>query len=286
MNTPPRISLYASAARPQYWMKLYESIKLNKCKFEIVFVGPNAPSESMPDEFRFIKSNTKPVQCAEIAAIESKGEFLLHCVDDLTFREERALDEMLSIYDQREDDSRELVLSPKLMRNRKPFDDNNYKLYPEIRDCPIVPISIFIRRALFLELGGYDINFIASMADTDLTYRAVSEKNASIQLADLYVEENKDDSAGGTLFSDYKNNDLALLKELWFKEKIFLNNRSLPFEGFKSDGILKNTQGTQGRWKVTNDYVAKFITSEFFYSTKNIYLQIKRLLKVMLSKLR
>ena len=199
MNSTPKISLYASAARPQHWLKLYESIKFNKCAFEIVFVGPNEPEEKMPDVFRFIKSNTKPVQCAHIAALHSNGEFLFHCVDDLTFKNERALDSMLSFYDDKKDSSKELILSPRLMRNGKPYEDNNYKLYPENEGCPVIPISIFIKRSLFIELGGYDLNFIASMADTDLSYRAKSIKSASIELVDLYVEESKEDSLGGNV---------------------------------------------------------------------------------------
>lgn len=275
MSLTPKISLYASAARPQNWLKLYESIKSNECKFEIVFVGPNEPKKKLPDVFRFIKSNTKPVQCAHIAAMHSKGDFLLHCVDDLVFKDDQALDKMLSLYEDNKGASKELILSPKLMRDGKPYDEDNYKLYPENEDCPVIPISLFIKKALFVELEGYDLNFIASMADTDLSYRAKATKGATIELADLFVEESKDESLGGTLFSDYSDNDLTLLRNLWFKDGLFLNNRSQTFEGFSSEGIIINTQGNPGRWKVTNNLMARFVTSELFYRLKNIFKRLR-----------
>ena len=95
MNRKPIISLYASGARPENWMRLYDSVKYNSCEFEIVFVGPNIPKIQLPKQFNYIQSFTKPVQCAEIAARNAKGEYLLHCVDDLTFKDKNALDKIL-----------------------------------------------------------------------------------------------------------------------------------------------------------------------------------------------
>ena len=173
----PIVSLYASAARPENWKKLYDSVKYNKCEFEIVFVGPNAPKDPLPSEFKFIQSYTKPVQCAEIAARNTKGVFLLHCVDDLEFKDKNALDVMIAEYDRI---SGEAILSPKLMRDGNPFPEDNYKLFPMSENCPPIPISLFMKRSVFESLGGYDVNFIASFADTDIAFRALSQRKARI----------------------------------------------------------------------------------------------------------
>jgi len=253
----PVISLYASAARPENWPRLYDSIKHNSCEFEIVFVGPNAPAIQLPKQFNYIKSYTKPVQCAEIAAINAKGKYLLHCVDDLVFKDKKALDKILEYYERNINDVSELILSPRLMRDGEPYLESNYKLYPELERCPYVPISIFIKKSLYYDLGGYDIKFIASMADTDLAYRGVTEAGATIEFVEVFVEESKTDSDGSTLFEDYRHNDLTLLKNLWFKDKRFLCKRSRNFFGFSKSNILTITQGRKGRWWYIGAYLDK-----------------------------
>jgi hypothetical protein len=268
MSTKPIVSLYASAARPENWMKLYDSIKFNICTFEIIFVGPNPPKFQLPKEFTFIKSFTKPVQCAEIAARSAKGEFLLHCVDDLTFKDKNALDKLLEFYNNNIHSYNELILSPKLMRNGEKYKDSNYKLYPETENCPYVPISIFIKKTLYSSLGGYDLNFIASFADTDIAYRGISEKKAKIKFVETFVEENKNDAKGGTLFEDYRDNDLVLLQKLWFSNRTFLLNRALKCDPFLKFNILTKTQGKKGRWGYTNKYLEQIFTNQSFYLLK------------------
>lgn len=53
--------------------------------FEIVFAGPNPPEEQMPDNFRYIQTNVKPAQCAEIAARYAVGEYLITAADDYSY---------------------------------------------------------------------------------------------------------------------------------------------------------------------------------------------------------
>jgi len=279
MSIKPIVSLYASAARPENWMKLYDSIKFNICTFEIIFVGPNSPKFQLPQEFTFIKSFTKPVQCAEIAARSAKGDFLLHCVDDLTFKDVNALDKLLDFYTKNINSNNELILSPKLMRNGKKFKDSNYKLYPEIENCPYVPISIFIKKTLYSSLGGYDLNFIATFADTDLAYRGISEKKAKIKFVETFVEENKNDAKGSTLFEDYMDSDLVLLQKLWFSNKKFLFNRTLRLDPFSKLNILTKTQGKKGRWGYANKYIEKIFTNQVFILIKIVIKRLNTLLK-------
>jgi hypothetical protein len=270
MNRKPVISLYASAARPENWLNLYDSIKHNSCEFEIVFVGPNSPKIQLPKQFKFIKSFTKPVQCAEIAARNAEGEFLLHCVDDLTFKDKNALDKMLEFYNNNIHTNNELILSPKLMRDGKKYNDSNYKLYPELDKCPYVPISIFIKKSLYFSLGGYDLNFIASFADTDLAYRGITEMKAQIEFVETFVNENKNDAKRSTLFEDYMHNDLVLLKNLWFSDEGFLSKRAMQHDAFSEVNILGITQGKKGRWGYTNKYIEKIFSNRFYYLLKAI----------------
>jgi hypothetical protein len=81
----PYISLFASAARPKFWMRLYNSLLKNKIPFEICFVGPNAPDFTLPDNFHFQKSNCKPSQCYEAARLMCQGEIVGWTADDANY---------------------------------------------------------------------------------------------------------------------------------------------------------------------------------------------------------
>ena len=61
----PDISIIGTAARPENWLSLYRSLGSDDVSFEIVFVGPNEPDYELPSNFRFIKSNVKPMQCEQ-----------------------------------------------------------------------------------------------------------------------------------------------------------------------------------------------------------------------------
>ena len=94
----PKISLIASASRPENWSGLYESIGDNETSFELVFVGPNAPKEVLPDNFIYIKSNVKPAQCWEIAARHATGNLLMYVADDIVFITDHPIDKVYQLY--------------------------------------------------------------------------------------------------------------------------------------------------------------------------------------------
>ena len=166
------------------------------------------------------------------------------------------------------------------MRDGKKYNESNYKLYPNLDGCPYVPISIFIKKSVYLSLGGYDVNFISSMADTDLAYRGITEMNAKIEFVETFVEENnKNDAYGRTLFEDYKHNDLVLLKNLWFTDEGFLYKRALKHEAFSGINIHSVTQGKKGRWGYTNKYIEKIFTLRSYYVLKHLTKKVHQLLK-------
>ena len=93
----PIISLIASAIRVHLWPELYTMLcNKNNVKFEIIFVGPldveywqelcaTFPAYSSMENFHFIHSDAKPVQCVEIACRNAIGEFVMLIADDLLF---------------------------------------------------------------------------------------------------------------------------------------------------------------------------------------------------------
>ena len=101
--------------------------------------------------------------------IPHRKPFLL--IDKLT--DIKLLDEYKQNYQ-----NKEVILSTKLKRNGIKYDDNNYFLYKNDQNS-FIPISLFIKKSFFLELGGFDKSFITCMADADLIYRAVSSNKAA-----------------------------------------------------------------------------------------------------------
>jgi hypothetical protein len=94
MLRTPDISLFGSAHRPQNWRDLYRSIADTRVSCEVIFVGPNPPDFKLPDTFRFIKSLTKPTQCFEIAARNTKGDLIMNVADDTEFRTNQPFDRL------------------------------------------------------------------------------------------------------------------------------------------------------------------------------------------------
>jgi hypothetical protein len=265
--TTPKISLIASAARPENWMGLYESIGENDVEFEIVFVGPNAPKEILPDNFIYIKSNVKPAQCWEIAARHARGELIMYICDDMLFTSERPLDEVCRVYDVADDENAIVSLNFDLPDGWNRFISRDY-------DSPMVPSCGTISARLWNEIGGLDKNFIALGWDHDLIFRVLN-RGGKVHLSDAYIGEEielpgKPRSRGSTLLRDSKSTDIARVYDLWVTDGKVHFNRTQPFEPFSDTDILTNSQHPQGRWKHQSDLYNKIITGRTFYALKSL----------------
>jgi hypothetical protein len=75
------VSIFCSGNRPELWHNIYNSLKSNKVPYRVIMVGDIIP-ESLPPNFKFIYSKTKPAQCAEIALRACTGEFVSMIQDD------------------------------------------------------------------------------------------------------------------------------------------------------------------------------------------------------------
>ncbi len=81
----PLFSFIAPAIRDYMYEDYYKNVYSRDIPFEIVFVGHKPPLKKMPDNFRYIETDVKPSQCYEIAARQSKGEFLILTGDDCRY---------------------------------------------------------------------------------------------------------------------------------------------------------------------------------------------------------
>ena len=85
MENNVKLSICASAIRPQNWLRVYDSLKSYGDNFEIVFVGNVRPAYDLPKNFTYIYSTVKPAQCYEIAFRNAKGELLMWTADDALY---------------------------------------------------------------------------------------------------------------------------------------------------------------------------------------------------------
>jgi hypothetical protein len=242
----PIISLFATAYRPQYWERLYESIKNNSIPFEIVFVGPNKPNYILPDNFYYIKSDVKPTQCLEIAARNTTGELIIHIADDLEFINSNPLEKLYISYNLQNSDK--LMLSCKYMLKGEDVSGIAHHFFYGDTSSPLMPVGTILTKKLYTELGGMDKNFIAIHGELDIAMRLYA-MGGKVILSDVYINEQRDRNYKGGLCDEYQKIDMKLLRDLWVVDGKAQFNRSKPFEPFTDYKILTESQGSKGRWK-------------------------------------
>lgn len=246
MLIKPDISIYATAHRPENWMDLYRSIGDNDVSFEIVFVGPNDPDFELPDNFKFIKSCTKPAQCVEIAVRHTSADLIMNIADDIEFKTERPLDSLYNTYKSYNNDK--LIVSCRYMLNGEIQSEDCHRFFAGDKSSPIMPLGTLMSKKLYFDIGGTDKNFIAVMWDLDIAMR-VYALGGDVILSDVFLDEDKDKSAGSVLCSEFWRHDRGLLESLWTKNGKIHFCRTKPVEPFSDLNIIEKSQGKRGRWR-------------------------------------
>ena len=126
-NKKPTVSVVSTAYRTKNWMNVYNSLNGNKTvDVDFIFVGPNTPNFSLPQNFRFIKSNVKPVQCLEIAYRNSTSDYTINIADDVVFKEPFPLDKLYKKYKSYKTDK--IIVSPMYQMNDELIDTKDLVL--------------------------------------------------------------------------------------------------------------------------------------------------------------
>ena len=238
----PDVSLYGSAAKVDLWMRLYESIGKSKVTFEVVFAGPNEPTFTLPDNFKFIKTNVKPTQCLEIAVRQTTADLIMQVADDCVFTEEHPLERLYETYVSY--NNPKLILSCRYVCNGKDLSATCHRFFTKDQTSPLVPLSGLMSRQLYMDIGGIDRNFIAIMFDLDITMR-VYALGGTVVLSDVHLNESHNRRGLCHQFWGY---DRPLLESLWSVDGKCHFNRTKPVELFSDERILEESQGPKGRW--------------------------------------
>lgn len=254
----PMISIIASAIRPENWPGLYENIGENDIEYELVFVGPNEPTFSLPDNFKYIKSNVKPAQCVEIAARHASGTHLLWTADDHLFTDTRSLDKLWELYSSFDHDN--IIVSTAL---DAPEGWNRFGQYGG--ESPKLALCGLMSMRLWRDIGGVDRRFIAVNWDHDVCMRVI-EQGGEIVLSDVFMDvdivlPDRPDSRGTLLYDEVRSYDSALLKSLWSSENNKDFSRTSPLEPLSNEKILERSQQPQGRWRHRSSLINNLTTA-------------------------
>ena len=243
----------ASAIRTHCWLELYESLCVNDVPFEIIFVGSNEPAFTLPDNFKFILSQTKPAQCMEIARRNATADLIMHTADDCIFRlrkedgslsTDHTLDNLYTTY--KSIGNEKLILSCVYMQNE---EDRRHEqtFFCEKPGPPLIPMAGLMSKKLYYNIGGIDRRFVTCFYDIDIAMR-VYAIGGTVALSDVYLSEDKSKNKETNLCAEFGGPDRGLLEYLWSVDKKVHFNRSKRFEPFSDYRIIEETQGPRGKW--------------------------------------
>jgi len=238
-----KVSVFASAVRTQLWEKFYNDIKAtNKTEFEVVFVGPYAPSFTLPDNFRFIQTNVKPAQCFEIAARNSVGDVLLQTADDIVYTP-HAIDLMYEAY---MSDPGHIMSTCKYYSDEADFSAYQNLLGNPSDTFPILPVCGMYSREMYHKLGGADRRFRAMQWELDMYMRmwAAGMKTVFVDGRAIEVYSvGQQTPSGLRLGNVYWEADRKTILGLYTINGVLGTTRNDKVESFSDENILTISQG-------------------------------------------
>jgi len=273
MNNPV-ISIYMPAVRPHLWMGIYESLEKSNIPFEIIAVGHVPPEYKLPNNFHFIKTRVKPVQCAEIGFRACKGEYCIYSHDDVFFGV-YTLDLLLEKWQAINNEL--VVVSCMPYQYGEKLETKRYRFWDGIEESPHVPIAGLYKTSTMRKIGPRDRNFMVSYADLDIAMRLYemggynvfcegTEANENLGLNGLNTQYRLIDTGLALdwpwieaywVMSQPEYNSLSLEErnklEIYFintsrAHGIALKRRRYPVEPFTDVDLLKRSQGPKGVW--------------------------------------
>ena len=215
------IAVICSSNKPQYWQYLYYTLSQNKTPFNLTIVGPYSPSYSLPPNFKFIKSNVKPAQCAFIALHNTEGKYVIHVVDDIELPN-GLLDGMVDILSKCSE--YDVVTGGLVYEDAyicqgdiviKLVDPDNKDINRGIVSFPVpVPYHPMMYRDSMVEIG-VDQKFKGSYWDMDISLELVSRGGNVIHCGEVVYETTCESELRLHNSLDY---DLTILLSMWVED--------------------------------------------------------------------
>lgn len=248
----PIISLIGPAKRTKLWLAYYEMLKSNEVPFELIFVGPEKPTFSLPENFKYVYSDVKPQQCLEAASRLVKGEYIMPTVDDIVYSE-HALDKLYAAMLGAKSD---LAIGSLIYKKHRDREREN-RFIRDDQGSPLMPYLCGIyKKSVWRNLGGLDNRFVSSHGETDMTLRIIERGGFVIYADNVFLNEIV--KKNSSLWQTYgRKFDHPLMMRLWTRGwgakkwgiyRKFSKTRRDEVRSYKNEGILTASQGFIGTW--------------------------------------
>jgi hypothetical protein len=282
MNNNIQFSLVSPAIRTENWMRVYNSILSNNCKFELIFAGPRKPEFKLPDNFRYINTNVKPAQCWELLYKNSKGNYIMNISDDLIFRTKNPLNKLTQELERYKNQKILIGLRYKF-RNIEQTKHMTFKINNDQDQTELLPMCPPLRRKLWYKYKRFDSRFICTLMEADFFLRMTRDGYKVIN-SEVLITEDKDMEDVRKMSRDYMRIDRKLMLKLWTKKEngeiVFSKTRNEPVKNFLEKNLLTKSQRPCGRWSNNNILYNYLITSKLFYIFNLYYYARLQLYKV------
>lgn len=262
----PDISIFMAGARPKWWERMYDSLKGNRCSYEIIAVGPNKPVHKLPDNFKYFQSSVKPCQAYAAASYYATGELIGWGCDDAEYFDD-SLDIICEAYVKH---GPKTIFAQRTIENRKDVTEEHY-FFRHCNDTPRMAPLAFLNRRWFWELGGYDRSFICGQAENLICMNAFADGGKIETVSESIVCINHEQVHGGIwnklnyrlgkrsfrkgYFSDrryleenYVVEGYGTYDEKTLKHGTISDKRLLSHHPYDYKNILTVAQGEQGNW--------------------------------------
>jgi hypothetical protein len=244
-----KVSIFASAVRPQFFKTFLDSLKGTTEKHEVVFAGHCSPEEVKPfedefPEFTYIHTGRiKPAQCYEIARRACVGETIAWTADDCVHTAD-LYGKAYRFWKSFNNDK--IALSVQTEENRQFCNMKVHSFFGCRYDTPLMAPLALMSAKVMQDLGGFDRRYICGQYENDAIMRLIEAGGRVEIFGDM---ENKiiiDHYARHGIvrpFAKGYNHDREILEGSWTNGfgKVFLNIQR-PFEPYDDTDLLTKSQ--------------------------------------------
>lgn len=214
----PKVSLFLSAIRTQWWELMLNSLKSTKIPIEVIFVGNVKPNFIMPDFAKHIYSDKPPAYCYEIGRRACKGELIHWTADDAEYSP-GVIDE---IYEQWKGyHNPRNVMSCQCIENTHVALLSTQRFFQGFNQTPLMAPLGFMDRQYLEDLGGIDRRFTNEQYENDIVmrvYRDGGDVKMHLHKGWVELDHLRKHTKGQHITGEQYRKDREVLEYLWVKD--------------------------------------------------------------------
>ncbi len=240
-----KVSLFASAVRPQLWPAFFKSLQGTSVIYEVVFAGNVCNlldlAPILKENLTYISTeNIKPAQCYEIARRHCKGETVIWCADDCLFPD-NVVGKAYEFWKAQANEKLIIsMLTHERYRENYFITDLNQHTLKGTGTSLMAPIGMMSKEYLD-NLGGFDRRFICGQYE-NMCVKMILQDGGTIQKFEkspVLIDHFKAHGGVGTNIGDNRPfakgypNDRKILEGCWInngKESMVILDKFEPYE--------------------------------------------------------